>query len=217
LASLLLASTLAISQSIVQQPIALSGTVTDPSSAQIPQAKVRLLSLDRVLETAADNQGHFLLPSVPQGVYDLEVSAPGFLKQGLHLDLTKVHDRPLDITLGAAPQPDRCGPVPSVSYLPAKPGEPRLTATISDYEKPHQPVSGGKAYLSADGGKTSVLSSRADHNGAFQFDQLPAAEYNLRVTGPGHFDETLKLLVPHENNVRVEFSLLKHGHLLACQ
>ena len=63
----------AFAQSIV------SGTVTDPQSAVIPDARVGLLAgQTEVRSTRTDAQGRYRFEAVPPGTYVVVVSAPGF-------------------------------------------------------------------------------------------------------------------------------------------
>src|SRR5215469_1597209 len=57
-----------------------SGSVTDPTGAAVAKAHIvatnRATSFQR--ETEADENGHYLLPDLPPGSYDLKVTATGF-------------------------------------------------------------------------------------------------------------------------------------------
>ncbi|HEX9201176.1 MAG TPA: TonB-dependent receptor, partial [Acidobacteriaceae bacterium] len=63
-----------------QSTATLSGTVSDPSGAVLPNAQVQVHSLatgaDRVIST--DGAGLYVVPSLQPGDYQLRVSAPGF-------------------------------------------------------------------------------------------------------------------------------------------
>ena len=56
------------------------GTVTDPTGAAIPNAKVLFTNTDTGTsrDTVSDSSGLFSLPNVPVGPYSLAVEAPGF-------------------------------------------------------------------------------------------------------------------------------------------
>src|SRR5271165_3978756 len=60
----------------------LSGTITDPSGATVPEAKITLTNrATKVSRTVLSNEsGLFVLPDVDQGMYDLSVEKPGFKK-----------------------------------------------------------------------------------------------------------------------------------------
>ena len=59
--------------------VTLSGVVTDPSGALIPQAKVRVTANDGSFtrDLRSDSQGRFSL-SLRRGMYDLAITSPGF-------------------------------------------------------------------------------------------------------------------------------------------
>ncbi len=58
----------------------LSGTVTDPTGAAVPRAKVRIRNTDTGLDRrlATDSTGGYVAPSIPVGSYTVEVVAEGF-------------------------------------------------------------------------------------------------------------------------------------------
>jgi len=63
----------AFAQSVV------SGTVTDPQSAVVPDARVAIMSgQNEVRTTRTDAQGRYRFEAVPPGTYAIAVSAPGF-------------------------------------------------------------------------------------------------------------------------------------------
>jgi hypothetical protein len=57
-----------------------SGTVTDPSGAAIPGAKINLIETEKGAShpTVTDSSGHYILPELPVGPYRLEASSGGF-------------------------------------------------------------------------------------------------------------------------------------------
>src|SRR5436190_6305019 len=59
-----------------------SGVITDPSGAAIPRAKVTLKNQATGLtrEAATNESGVFAIPTVPPGMYTINVEAPGFKK-----------------------------------------------------------------------------------------------------------------------------------------
>lgn len=65
---------------LAQSTATLSGTVTDPSGAVLPNAQVTVHSLatglDRVLKT--DGAGLYAVPSLEPGDYKVQANAPGF-------------------------------------------------------------------------------------------------------------------------------------------
>lgn len=63
-----------------QSSASLNGTVTDATGAAVPNARVRATNQATGVESAtqSDAAGAFLFPSLPIGVYRLEVTAPSF-------------------------------------------------------------------------------------------------------------------------------------------
>ena len=58
----------------------LTGVVTDPTGAVVPQAKITLHNATSgdLRDTVADQQGYYTFASVPVGTYNLTVTQPGF-------------------------------------------------------------------------------------------------------------------------------------------
>lgn len=70
----------------------LSGTITDPSGAQVPSATVQLVNTATRVSSHvnADQQGRFLFNFLQPGTYQLDVTAPGFSayhQTGITLDV----------------------------------------------------------------------------------------------------------------------------------
>jgi len=70
----------------------LNGTVTDPSGASIPNAKVEVVAPDTGFkrQTTTGNSGVYSLSSLPTGTYDLTVSGEGFktfVMEGIQLSV----------------------------------------------------------------------------------------------------------------------------------
>jgi Carboxypeptidase regulatory-like domain/TonB dependent receptor len=66
--------------SFAQSTATLSGTVTDPTGAVVPNAsvKVRSLATNTLRETVSDSAGAFVVPSLQPGDYEIRTTAPGF-------------------------------------------------------------------------------------------------------------------------------------------
>jgi hypothetical protein len=58
----------------------LTGVITDPSGAVVPDAKVKLTDVDKgfTYEAETDNDGRYVLRSLPPSNYRLSVSLAGF-------------------------------------------------------------------------------------------------------------------------------------------
>ena len=80
----------------------LTGTVYDASGAVVQKAQVIIKSLETGLtrETASDDSGFWRMPSLPQGQYSVQVSAPGFERvMRAPLTVAPTVERKIDITL----------------------------------------------------------------------------------------------------------------------
>src|SRR5690348_5849172 len=84
----------------------ISGNVTDQSGQAIAGAQVKLTEVDtgQVRNTVSDDTGHYALPNLPVGHYQLEVSAPGFksyLQKGIELQVATNPTIPVTLQVGA--------------------------------------------------------------------------------------------------------------------
>ena len=70
----------------------ITGSITDPSGALIPGAKITLTNVetDTRSETVSTNTGNYTLPALPVGNYTLKVEHEGFstyLQTGIHVQV----------------------------------------------------------------------------------------------------------------------------------
>ncbi len=67
-------------QTLAQSTAVLNGTVTDDTSAAIPNARVAATNQTTGVTSTSqtDHSGAYLFPALPIGVYRIEVSATGF-------------------------------------------------------------------------------------------------------------------------------------------
>src|SRR5258708_2139818 len=73
----------------------ITGEVSDPASAVVPNAKVvaKNTATGAVAETVTTGTGNYTLASLPAGSYELSVEAPGFKKvtqSGLQVQVAQV-------------------------------------------------------------------------------------------------------------------------------
>jgi hypothetical protein len=92
-----------------QSTAALSGTVTDPSTAGVPNAKVVATNQATGVASATETDavGSYLFPSLPIGVYRIEVSCSGFQTAtvaNLKLEVASAVTQNVQLTVGAASQ-----------------------------------------------------------------------------------------------------------------
>jgi hypothetical protein len=214
-ASLLVAGNLAPGQGCSQ----LTGAVRDLSAAPVAGVLLTLSSLDRALQTKSANDGRFRFESIPNGKYDLELSARGFVKQRIPVDVSGITPQPLTIiarSLYSVPDVDYCGPNPSVSYSLLQANSPHLTGVVRDYSD-GKPLSNATVSLWRNGEERPAFGSHSDQAGTFRFNDVPAGHYDLRILRRGYRPAELKqLLVPGESSTSVDLSVLKRKWLVAC-
>ena len=92
---------------LAQSTAALSGTVSDPTGAVIASAKVIAANQATGVESATqtDTAGAYLFPSLPIGIYRIQVTAPGFqsaIVANLRLDVATAVTQNIQLTVGQA-------------------------------------------------------------------------------------------------------------------
>jgi hypothetical protein len=80
----------------------LSGTITDPSGAVVPNAKVSLKNLasDKSVETQTDSVGRYNVPNLTPGDYELSVSAVGYSTNMVKVTISTRTGETVNMTLG---------------------------------------------------------------------------------------------------------------------
>ena len=85
----------------------LTGTVTDPSGAAVPNASIKATNTatNIVKDTKSNNNGVYNIPFLDPGVYNIEVTASGFQtfkNQAVTLEVSQHLDLPIHLTVGQA-------------------------------------------------------------------------------------------------------------------
>lgn len=88
-----------------QSTASLNGTVTDPSGNAVPNAKVSVINeaTNVASNSQTDAVGSFLFPSLPIGLYRIEVTAPGFetgIVKDLKLEVASVVTKNVQLKVG---------------------------------------------------------------------------------------------------------------------
>jgi hypothetical protein len=99
----MLALAVLISAPLKAQVASLSGAVTGPSGAAVPNAKVTAKSpaTPQAIESQTNSAGLYNLPNVAPGDYEVSVSAPGFDTKTARVTLTAAASQRLDFALTA--------------------------------------------------------------------------------------------------------------------
>jgi hypothetical protein len=87
----------------------ISGLVTDPSGAVVPDANVEVVNKDTgiVRTTVSNNAGYYVLPNLQPGNYTITVKASGFetsIREGIKLEATQSARVDYTLTVGATMQ-----------------------------------------------------------------------------------------------------------------
>lgn len=196
-----------------------AGTIRDLSRTPVQGASVLLTSLNRAFQTETPADGHFDFGNVPGGVYQLQISHPGFVKQKLSVNISANAAQPFEIVLqvGSMPDMDYCGPHTAITHGPAAASGRRISGVIRDYSN-HIPISKAEITLRQAGEKQFLSKVTSDRNGRFKLEAIPAGYYDLRVSRQDYWpDEEKKLLLPRENNAALDIQFLKRSQIVVCQ
>jgi hypothetical protein len=183
--------------------------VSDPNSAPIPDARVTLYSLDRILQTKSDSSGRFKFDAVPTGKYEFEVLAQGFKRftrpDVLVTDPVRptIPDKPTDLTtvmeIGPTGSPREiiavaevapagtCGPSDSVTYGSRQTRDADALAGIVVNRYPKMAVPGATLQL-FDAAGTLIARQQTNERGEFQFKQTAPGRYHILFQDPGYQD-----------------------------
>ncbi|WP_416443596.1 TonB-dependent siderophore receptor [Leeuwenhoekiella sp. A16] len=96
---LLLLTFISINPLFAQNTGTISGKITDETNSPIPFANIYLVTLKK--GTAANEDGEFTLKNIPQGTWDVTVSAVGFKSKSLKIDLNSPTLTDLNFALAA--------------------------------------------------------------------------------------------------------------------
>ena len=90
--------------SFAQVAGSLAGTITKPSGAVVPNAKisVRNLTTGQLVETQADSAGLYSVANLLPGEYEVSVSAEGFPTTVASVTIAEAGKKTMNVTLGAA-------------------------------------------------------------------------------------------------------------------
>lgn len=194
-----------------------SGTVQDPTSAPIAGASLRLISLDRVLQTISTANGFFEFGNLQRGVYTIEITAPGFVRQTIPLTIQEGGpDQTISVVLKVENM--QCGRDISIQYELPDSTSPSLTGTLRDY-------SGGKSIVHAEVKIVSETNRQvptivwSDRAGRFTVKHLAPGYYDIQISGKNFWPEELKhVAIPRENKVMIASTLMKRSkQMVICQ
>jgi len=220
-----------------QTPTNVTGSVTDPSGAQIPGASITLYSLDRISRATSDAAGHFHFSGISSGEFEIEVGSPGFKtsKQVYVADSKRTPDKSMELTIplqiGAIGSPVYvvsasemeamptfdCGPSDAVTYGPRKTPEAAGLSGIVVNRYPKIPVAGATLDL-VDPSGARIAHQQTNERGEFQFKQMPPGRYRLSFQHAGQVDKSSpEFWITRENLTYVTIQAEQPGSKVMCK
>jgi len=222
-----------------QASISVIGSVSDPNSAPIPDARVTLYSLDRILQTKSDSSGRFKFDAVPTGKYEFEVLAQGFARfTRPNVFVTDpgrpaIPDKPSDLSavmqIGSTGSPREiiavaevaptgsCGPSDWVSYGPRKTRDAYALAGIVIDRYPKMAVPRATLQL-FDAAGALIAQQHTNERGEFQFKQTAPGRYHILFQHPDYNNtKSFEFWVARENATYVTMQAVQLGKVIVCQ
>lgn len=205
-----------------QSSTGVQGCVTDTlegaaTNDPISDARVRLYSIERMLETKSDKAGRFVFRSVPSGEYNLEAAAKGFQSQRIVVRVSSSSQKPVsvDIHMSAGNQPS-VGNEPDIYY-----GElhsrrlGHIVCRVRDFST-KTPLPNVGVSLVPNQAISSKIERTTNSEGQAEFDLAPGS-YTLTAKRAGVADEKITVWVPRDNSTRISLLLPAPNELIICQ
>jgi len=213
-----------------QNPIKIIGSVVDPLSVPIPDARITLYSLDRILQTRSDSSGHFHFDEVPPTRYEFEVLVPGFKRftkpvdvtGGKPTELTSVMEiastgSPMKIIVMEIAPTGTCGPPDSVLYDARKTSEAAGLSGIAIEQYGKGRISAATVQLFDPIG-VQIAQQETNEDGEFQFKQIAPGRYHVVITHSGYDNmKSREFWVARENTTRLTLRPVPTGKIMVCQ
>jgi hypothetical protein len=185
---------------------AITGTVTDPQGAAVPQANVQLTNIDTnfVLETHTDKSGVYTFQPIKIGHYSVAISAPGFsttTRNGLELQVNQRLEADVRLKVGSTTQSVQVNAASSalLQTQDASTGQEMTTSQINDIPL-NQRNYVFLAQLST--GVNSSNGSRGEGNGDFNANGQRATENNFILDGVDNNSNSIDFLNGASYNVK---------------
>ena len=177
----------------------ITGTITDPGGAVIPNAPIEAknLSTGLVYPTASTGTGNFTIPELPAGQYLVTANAPGFkqyVRQGLVVAAAETYRVDIKLEVGAASESVTVSA--DAPLLKTESGE--LSSNLSGHTLDTLPVLGiGSSFASNSGIRNPLAVTNLVPGGIFQGDVTvhingtPQNTQSLRIEGQESTNATM--------------------------
>jgi len=200
-----------------QSAAQITGVVLDPAGGFVPDASVRLFSLEKAREARTDSRGQFAFVDLPPGSFELQVTHAGF--KTVSDGSIRVRDTPVpQISIVLQLESMDCGyPQVTASY-PERSGNVNLVGTVKDFAAGFvKNATLTLALLESGQGQTA----KTNENGEFLFSNLPPGKYSLKVTQEDYSERSgIDFWITRENLTRLTpiYTFRKNQHtLILCQ
>lgn len=148
-AAILLCLIFAFAPRLSAQTAEISGRVSDPSDAVVPEVQVAITNVDTGVrrEAATNDSGYYLLPLLPPGNYQININKQGFkplTRSGVRLDVGQAARMDFTLEIGSSAETVQVtGEAPLVSLSDATVGKVIDSARITNL-----PLNGRKRAVS---------------------------------------------------------------------
>jgi len=198
----------------------LAVTVTDTSGALISEALVSLYSTAQDWN-ATSVAGRFRFDDVPEGIYELEVTRPGFVTQSVERVQFVGTSMPITVTMEVCNNAcsTGCEPRP-ISYEGRAPGGGLVRGVImtQDVGKPDKPLAGATVSFSENTRGQIHVSAKSNKRGEFDISRLPPGKYQVRAESVGYFPVIMRdLRILSDRTAVIRLSTHPIGAYVVCQ
>jgi hypothetical protein len=198
----------------------ITGNVEGPAELPVANARVLLLSTEKVLEAHSAPDGSFAFEQVPPGSYRLVVKAEGLAKITTALtmpaDGTEQHVS-AHVTVGPVPDLDTCGASLAVDYLTQSPASSHVQGTVLTIDR-NTPIAHAEIQLRSESDPQRVTVLKTDQQGSFVIASFVSGLYTVHI-GAKNFRpvELEHVLIPRESSIVITSTLLKRNEMVVCQ
>ena len=166
---------------------ALSGTISDPSGASVPGARIVLKDegTGNVRESSSNAAGNFLFPDLSFGRFEVTVTAAGFqVSKVSHVAVEASRTTDLPVTLQVGKQTDTV--TVEGASAPVLETTSNLSSDTKEYKEVNELPLMGRSVLSI--ARLVPGASPPDNNGAgdTRFNNMPGASINITLDGIGN-------------------------------
>jgi hypothetical protein len=188
--------------------------VVDPRYEDVGNAMVRLLSVQGFRTATTDTAGMATFFDLPQGKYDVRISAYGFIVWQLqNYNVTVPQNRLLQATLSFATL--ACDPSYHSEYDNTQPRGAPVRGSVIDADS-GKGIRGATLVFRRANENKPKITIRSQSKGVFEVPDIAPGHYKLRVKNEFFREVEMDLIVPIQDAVVITVELDRNDHVRLC-